>query len=100
MYYKITNQKREPYSEKEMLDDINRFSKQLTLYGSKPVVRKWVEFRKNGAVPSKGEDNIFVLEKIMNSMRKDLGVKKLKEGELLSLNINDIDKTIQKRKKK
>lgn len=100
MYYKITNQKREPYSEKEMFDDINRFSKQLTLYGSKPVVRKWVEFRKNGAVPSKGEDNIFVLEKIMNSMRKDLGVKKLKEGELLSLNINDIDKAIQKRKKK
>lgn len=81
-----------------MINDMNQFSKQLTLYGSKDVVRKWVQFRKNGADPSKGEDNIFVLEKIMNSMRKDLGVKKLKEGELLSLNINDIDETMNKRK--
>lgn len=98
MYFKISDQKRTPYPEKEMLDDMNRFSKQLTLYGSKSVVRKWVEFRKNGTDPSKAEDNIFVLEKIMNSMRKDLGVKKLKEGELLSLNVNDIDKAIAKRK--
>ena len=65
MYYRITNQKREPYSSKEMINDMNQFSKQLTLYGSKDVVRKWVQFRKNGADPSKGEDNIFVLEKII-----------------------------------
>lgn len=100
MYFKISDRERTPYSDKDMLDDMNRFSKQLTLYGSKSVVRRWVEFRKNGADPSKAEDNLFILEKIMNSMRKDLGVKKLKEGEILSLNINDIDEAIEKRKRK
>lgn len=98
MYFKISDQKRIPYPEKDMLDDMNRFSKQLTLYGSKVVVRRWVEFRKNGADPSKAEENLFVLEKIMNAMRKDIGVKTLKEGEILSLNVNDIDKAIEKRK--
>ena len=98
MYFKISNQKRIPYPEKDMLDDMNSFSKQLTLYGSKSVVRRWVEFRKNGTDPNKAVDNIFVLEKIMNSMRKDIGVKSLKEGEILSLNVNDIDKAIEKRK--
>lgn len=100
MYFKVSDQKRKPYTEKEMIDDISKFSRQLVLYGSRPVVRKWVEFRKNGADPQKAEDNIFVLEKIMNGMRKDLGVKKLKEGEILSFNINDIDETIKKRKNK
>ena len=100
MYFKVANQKKEPYTQDEMIKDISKFSRQLTLYGSKPVVRNWIKFRKNGADPSKAEDNVFVMEKIMNSMRKDLGVKKLKEGELLSLNINDIDKVIQKRKNK
>lgn len=100
MYYRISNLKNNPYSEKEMISDISKFSKQLTLYGSKSVVRRWVEFRKNGSDPKKAVDNIFIMEKIMNSMRKDLGVKKLKEGELLSLNINDIDEVLKKRKNK
>lgn len=100
MYFRISNQKRIPYPEKEMIDDMNSFSKQLILYGSKHVVKKWVEFRKNGADSNKAEDNIFVLEKIMNYMRKDIGVKKLKEGQLLSLNVNDIDEVLKKRKKK
>lgn len=100
MYFRISNQKRIPYPEKEMIDDMNSFSKQLILYGSKHVVKKWVEFRNNGADSNKAEDSIFVLEKIMNYMRKDIGVKKLKEGQLLSLNINDIDEVLKKRKKK
>lgn len=100
MYFRISNQKRIPYPEKEMIDDMNSFSKQLILYGSEHVVKKWVEFRKNGADSNKAEDNIFVLEKIMNYMRKDIGVKKLKEGQLLSLNVNDIDEVLKKRKKK
>lgn len=100
MYFKVSNQNKEPYTQDEMIKDISHFSRQLTLYGSKPVVRNWIKFRKNGADPSKAEDNVFVMEKIMNSMRKDLGVKKLKEGELLSLNINDIDEVLKKRKNK
>ena len=35
-------------------------------------------------------DNLFLMESIMNDMRKDLGLKRVKKGNLLGFFINDI----------
>ena len=79
-----------------MLEDISRVSKQITLWGSNNVVNKWVEFRENSTDKDKAIKNLFILEDIMNDMRKDMGVKKVKQGNLLAFFVNDI-KELSKR---
>ena len=86
------------YTEEEMKDDIRSFSQELTLWGSKRVADKWVQFRLNGVNPKVATDNLFLLEQIMNEMRKDLGVKRVKKGKLLSFFVNDIDSIMGKNK--
>lgn len=99
MVYKIQHNSKESgsYSEKDMISDIYGFSQELTLWGSKNVVNKWVEFRNNASNPNSAMDNMFLLESIMNEMRKDLGVKKVKKGNLLSFFVNDINSVLKKR---
>ena len=55
MVYKIQKNSKTPgtYTEEEMLEDLSKFSKQITLWGSSKVVNKWVQFRENGADPDK-----------------------------------------------
>lgn len=81
MIYQVQKNVKEPgtYSDKQMLEDLSKFSKQITLWGSSQVINKWIEFRENGADPEKAKNNLFLMEEIMNDMRKDLGVKKLKK---------------------
>lgn len=86
------------YTQEEMLEDLFKFSKQITLWGSSKVVNKWVLFRENGTDPSKALDNIFLLEEIMNEMRKDLGQKKIKKGNLLAFFVNDIKQKMKSKK--
>lgn len=92
MIYKIQqNSKRaNSYTEKEMITDLSRFSREITLWGSSKVVNKWVKFRENGAKPEAGTENLFIMEDIMNEMRKDLGLKRVKKGNLLAFFVNDI----------
>ena len=47
IYYKIHDNINNPgsYPQEEMIKDINDFSKGITMWGSKKVVNKWVEFR-------------------------------------------------------
>lgn len=99
MVYKIQqNSKKEgSYTEQDMLDDMVNFSQELTLWGSKKVAYKWVKFRLNGAKPDTAKENLFVLEDIMNEMRKDMGVKKTKKGKLLSFFVNDIENAMKKK---
>lgn len=94
MVYKLQKNIKSPnsYSQKEMISDMSNFSRELTLWGSPKVAKKWNEFRVNGANPDKATENIFVLEEIMNEMRKDIGTKRIKKGGLLSFFVNDIDK--------
>ena len=58
-----------------------------------------VSIAENGANPEEGEKNLFLLEEIMNEMRKDLGLKKVKKGNLLAFFINDIKKAMKNAKK-
>lgn len=78
MVYKIQQNIKKPnsYTDEQMISDISKFSKRITLWGSRKVANKWVKFRENGANPNASQKNLFVLEDIMNEMRKDLGVKK------------------------
>ncbi len=86
------------YTEEMMLEDLSRFSRQITLWGSSNVVQKWVKFRENGAKPDAGTDNLFLMEEIMNEMRKDLGLKKVKKGNLLAFFVNDIKEVLKRNK--
>ena len=80
------------YSQNEMTRDLNEISGELTLWGSKEVVNKFIEF-KNESVNNNGLENLLSnLEDIINEMRKDLGVGKTGKGKLLSIFINDMDK--------
>lgn len=81
MIYKVQqNGKKEgSYTEQQMIEDLSQFSKQITLWGSKRVVKKWVKFRENGANPEAAKNNLFLMEEIMNEMRRDLGQKKVKK---------------------
>ncbi len=101
MVYKIQQNSKNPnfYTQEEMISDLLRFSKDITLWGSKKVVKKWVKFRENGADPKTARENMFVMESIMNEMRKDLGLKRTKKGNLLSFFINDLKKSMKEIKK-
>ena len=80
------------YTQEEMVEDLAKFSKQLTMWGSPKVAKKWNEFRQNSTDPEKALNSLWITEEIMNEMRKDLGTKKIPKGGLLGFFINDIDK--------
>lgn len=98
MIYKIQQTTRKPefYTEEMMTNDILNFSKQITLWGSPGVVEKWDTFRENATNPQNAVNNLFLVEEIMNEMRKDLGLRKTKKGRLLSFFVNDIHNFIKK----
>ena len=75
------------------------FSKEITLWGSSSVIKKWVKFRENGMKENCGYENLLLTEDIMNAMRKDLGLRKVKKGNLLAFFINDIKDAMKKVKK-
>ena len=91
MVYKIQQSSKpgKEYPEEEMIKDLTRFSKKITLWGSPKVVNDWVKFKEN-ALKSNGKDNLFLTETIMNDMRKDLGMPRVKKGHLLAFFVNDI----------
>ena len=98
MVYKIqqASATRNSYSQNEMIKDISKFSKELTLWGSPKVVDKWVQFREKAVNENAAIDNLFLLEEIMNEMRKDMGLPKTKKGNLLAFFVNDIRQAMKK----
>jgi hypothetical protein len=101
MIYKIQQNSNNgnEYTNEEMVKDLMVFSKEITLWGSPSVIKKWVKFRENGMKEDSGYDNLFLTEDIMNAMRKDLGLRKTKKGNLLAFFVNDIKEAIKKEKK-
>ena len=94
MVYKMQEciKKGEDYSDKDMLEDVLNFSKELTLWGSNKVIRKWIEFRNTDySNPSDYNNILYNLEDIIIEIRKDMGHKKfgLNKGDILSFFIND-----------
>lgn len=91
----INTKDKKIYTSEQMQEDISKFSRQITLWGSSTVVNKWVKFRENSQNPEYARKNILVMEDIMNEMQKDLGLKKVKQGNLLAFFINDIKTAIR-----
>ncbi len=101
MIYKVqgTIKNKNSYTQEEMIADISKFSKQLTLWGSHRVVNKWVKFRENGTDPESAKKNLLLMEDIMNEMRHDLGLRRVKQGKLLAFFINDMKKNMKEMRK-
>ena len=101
MVYKIQQNGKNgnQYTQDEMIKDLMTFSKEITLWGSPSVVNKWVKFKENGMKNIGGLENVLLTEEIMNAMRKDLGLRKVKKGNLLSFFINDIKDAMKGSKK-
>lgn len=78
------------YPEKELQSDFAKFSRKITLWGSPKVVEKWHQFREKGWNTTGETDTLLILEEIMNEMRKDLGLKKVKRGNLLAFFVTGI----------
>lgn len=75
-------------SEDEMIRMVSEFSKGLTLWGSNRVAKKWIKYRKQ--CEEGNTQNLFLLEEIIYEMRRDVGLKKMKRGNILSFFINDM----------
>ena len=91
------------YSNEDMIKDINDFNSKLSLWGSPKVVKKWNDFRQKSLEGNKQlepKELLNAVEEVMNEMRKDLGSKSTKKGELLSIFINDSENLLGKRKYK
>ena len=98
MIYQVQKNIKEPgtYSDEQMLEDLSKFSKQITLWGSSGVINKWIEFRENSSDPEKAKNNLFLMEEIMNDMRKDLGLKKVKKRRFIRIFYKRYKKRIKK----
>ena len=96
MVYKVIKESKEPgtYTVEQMTEDFFSFSQSLTLWGSKKVAKKWNRFREEAVNPEYAYNNMLLLESIMNEMRHDMGVKRLKKGDILLFVINDLKKLI------
>ena len=89
------------YSNEDMIKDINDFNSKLSLWGSPKVVKKWNDFRQKSLEGNKQlepKELLNAVEEVMNEMRKDLGSKSTKKGELLSIFIYDSENLLGKRK--
>lgn len=98
MIYKLQQSSKpgKDYPKEEMVEDLLRFSKQITLWGSPRVVSNWVKFREMTMKGDHGIDNLLLSEQLMNDMRKDLGLPRVKKGNLLAFFINDIKEAMKK----
>lgn len=80
MVYKMQNKK---YKQDEMIKDLTEFSKEITLWGSKSLVSKWSKFRLNAINKPGDYQNIYILEDVLNQLRKDMGVGRSKKRNYL-----------------
>jgi hypothetical protein len=83
--------------QQHMIDSVPGF----VFWASDDVIRKWSELRRQGAAPERDEglERLLELEGLLLTMRADLGQENanLREGDLLSLWVNDIHETLTAR---
>lgn len=89
------------FTQEELVDLFNQFTKELTLWGSSKAIKAWGNWR----VASSRDLNdpnylLFGMEKVLMQLRKDMGLKRgIAEGDLLRLTVNDIDDYIGQKKR-
>lgn len=97
--YKLrdVSSKTNSYPESEMIDDLIKISRGLTLWGSNKVIKKWIKFRTNSINKKLSpNENLLVLEDLLFDIRRDMGHRRglLQKGDLLKFFINDVDETL------
>lgn len=97
----VQSKKHEPMSQEEMVNQVNAFNKALTLWGSAKAIKTWGNWKANSARGNVDpQELLFEMEKVLIQLRKDMGLKRgLKQGDLLRLNLSDIDDVIEEKKK-
>ena len=76
--------KAETNSQEELIKNIFSFNKQLTLWGSKKVVKGWLKYKSESEKHFDNIKSLLLLENIVNDMRKDIGTEKLGKYDILS----------------
>ena len=71
---------------------IRDMSREIILYGSDTVVKKWVEYRRESPKFTV-EEHLFYIESILHLIRHDMGIEQgqLSRGDLLALFVNDME---------
>lgn len=93
-------------TEEEIISRLTRITEKLTIWGSNEIVVEFGKFReisaritkdsKENSAYSNVNEGIFAMENLMFAMRKDLGhSNSLKQGNILRLFINDVDKYLK-----
>lgn len=90
---------REPLSEKELIEKMAWITEHLVVWGSDELLLSWSNFRSFSIrhAGSPGPQILFEVEKLLLSIRKDLGHenKGVSRGKILALFVNDIDDYLQ-----
>lgn len=106
LLFKILMDKKinDPVIEKEIIKITSKFTENLILWGSEEVITSYKSFRmyfiNHHAGKNLNIEAIRALENLLLAIRKDMGHKNrnLKDGDILSLFINDIDEILEKLK--
>lgn len=70
--------------KKRIIKNINKFQSSILLWGSPSVIRAWNTFKQNNTDnPQDTEKTLHYIEILINAMRTDLGVNKVKENEII-----------------
>ena len=70
----------------DIVENINKFQASILLWGSPSVLNAWKEFKQNNIDdPEDTGRTLHFVEILINAMRKDLGVNKVKENEIIMI---------------
>ena len=85
---------KKPPNEQDINLFMNDFTQKLIIWGSDKVVNSFIIFRNRSLSGIKPERVLFLFEALLLEIRKDFGHKNkgIKQGDILSLFITDIDK--------
>ena len=77
----------------DIVENINKFQASILLWGSPSVLNAWKVFKQNNIDdPQDTGRTLHFVEILINSMRKDLGVNKVKENEIIKI-ITKVNRT-------
>lgn len=90
--------KKKQLTEDEIKKTLDAFIPELIIWGSDEVVKAFYDYRQ-ASLSQKSESILIYLERFILAMRKDLGHKNknLKQGTVLGLFVNDIQKFLHQR---
>ena len=79
----------------DIVENINKFQASILLWGSPSVINAWKVFKQNNvANPLDTARTLHFVEMLINAMRKDLGVDKVKENEIIKI-ITQVNRTLE-----